>query len=139
MKFGSLGRRALMEGARLATKLDPSLVPVIDDWYRMKPPPQNAVDLDTLCEAHGVEPAHFIAVVGEAAMKYGNNSAILIAALQSPDVIIRSVRAALKADGFKDREALMKHTGFLPVRATINQAAAKAEAKIARGQTSSTV
>src|SRR5260370_1779574 len=117
LQFGRIGRRQFMEVARLAVALDPKLAPIVADWDRMKPPLQNAVDLDALCEAHEVDPAHFIGVVGEAAMKYGNNSAILIAALQMPEVVMPSAKTALKPGGDPDenRKMLFQHAGFLPV------------------------
>jgi hypothetical protein len=139
VKFGQIGRRRFMKLAHLAGKLDPRIVPVIEDWERMKPPLQNAVDLDALCEAHDVDPAHFISVVGVAGLKYRDNASVLIAALSMPAVVDRSVHYAMKKGGFKDREALMKLAGFLPqpkgsqVRA-LNYAAIGAEANTNIGE-----
>ncbi len=121
-----------MEIARLAAKLDPSIGLVIDDWDRMKPPLQNAADLDALCEAHGVAPAHFIGVVGEAEVRFRNNFSILIAALNMPAIVAASAKRALTPNGFRDRKMLMEHAGFLPVPASrqfrmLNHAAIKAE------------
>lgn len=121
-----------MELAHLAGELDPRIVPVIEDWDRMKPPLQNAVDLDALCEAHGVDPAHFISVVGEAEMRFGDNASVLIAAISMPAIVERCVHYAKKKKGFKDRELLMKHAGFLPLPkgshvSALNYAAIRAE------------
>jgi len=121
-----------MELARLAVQSDAKLAPIIADWDRMKPPLQNAVDLDALCEARGVAPAHFIAVVGEAEAKFRDTISIFIAAFNMPDVIAASVRAAKKKTGVADRKMLFQHVGFLPVPRgkqlrMLNHAAVKAE------------
>src|SRR5208337_305557 len=111
---GRIGRRALMEVAHLAAKLDPRIVLVIDDWDRMKASLQNATDLDGLCKAHGVDPAHFIAAVAEAELKYRGRISILVAALNTPAIVAASVKQALTTDGTGDRNMLFQHAGFLP-------------------------
>ncbi len=84
--MGSRGRRQLMEFAHLATKLDPRIIPVVEDWDRMKPPLQNAVDLGALCEAHGVDVEHLMAVAGEAESRfYHGDPSIWIALLSLKD------------------------------------------------------
>jgi hypothetical protein len=115
IQFGHIGRRQLMELANLAGELDPRIVPVVKDWERMKPPLQNTADLDALCELHDVDPAHFISVAAEAGLKYRDYTSVLLVALSLPKIIKRSIRCAMKDKGFRDREALMKHAGFLPV------------------------
>jgi hypothetical protein len=139
LQFAHIGRRQLMELAHSAGKLDPRITPIIEDWDRMKPPLRNGVDLDLLCEAHGVDPAHFISVVGEAEMRFRDNASIIIAALSMPKVIEKSVRTALTTGGFKDREMLMKYTGFLPQPKksqvpTLSYAAIRAEANTNIGE-----
>ena len=130
-----MGRRQFMELARLAVKLDPKLAPILEDWDRMKPSLRNATSLDALCEAHDVDPAHFISAVGEAAMRSGDNACIIIVALNMPAIIAVSVKRALTPDGVKDRKMLFEHAGFLPVPANrevrmLNRAAIKAELNI---------
>jgi hypothetical protein len=114
LRMGEFRRRQFMELARLAVQFDAKLAPILEDWDCMKPPLQNAVDLDALCEAHDVDPHHFLGVVGAAAMKYRNDSSVIIAALSFPQVIQKTIEHAMGKDGFKDCEALMKHAGFLP-------------------------
>jgi hypothetical protein len=62
----------------------------------------------------GVDPAHFFAVVAAAALKYCNSAILLVAALNSPAVIDRVIREALKAKGTKQRKMLMQLYGALP-------------------------
>jgi hypothetical protein len=130
------GKARLMEFARLAIHIEPALAPVVESYEGLTHWKRAAVSIDELCFYHGIDPIHFIGVVGEAAYKYANNSAILIAALQFPDVITKSVKEALKPNGFKDREVLMKHHGFIPTPhgTSINvqaNAAARADASAA--------
>lgn len=108
------GKARFMEFARLAIHIEPGLAPVVESYEGLTHWKRAAVSIDELCMYHGIDPIHFIGVVGEAAYKYANNSAILIAALQFPDVIARSVKEALTPEGFKDRELLAKHAGFIP-------------------------
>src|SRR5713226_8354784 len=106
------GRRGLMQLAHLARELDPNLASIVADWDRMTSSLQNAADLDALCEAHGVDPAHFIGVVGEAQLRFRSNVSILVAALNLPAVVAASVRAAKKKTGVADRKMLFEHAGL---------------------------
>jgi hypothetical protein len=135
LRIGKVRRRQFMELARLAVSLDSKLAPIIADWDYMKPPLQNAADLDVLCEAHGVDPVHLIGVVGEAEMKFLDNACIILAALQMPAILEHSIKAAkgmVSDNGWHDRKMLFEHAGFLPVPPArkvrmLNQAAIAAE------------
>jgi hypothetical protein len=130
--MGKVRRRQFMELARLAVQFDAKLAPVVEDWDRMKPPLQKAVDLDALCEAHGADPTHFISIVGEAQMRFRDNASVILAALSLPSVVQKSIDMALIDEGVKDREMLFQHSGLLPqpkasqIRA-LNCAAIRAE------------
>lgn len=108
------GKSAFMEFARLAVHIEAGLAPIVEAYENLPDRLRAAVSIDELCVKYDVDPLHFIGVVGEAVQKYGNNAAIVIAALNFPGVVEKSVKQALKPDGFKDREALMKHHGFIP-------------------------
>src|SRR6266403_3653705 len=114
------GKSTFMQFARLAVHIDPSLAPIIESYDTLTGAAQSAVSIDEICAKHEIDPLHFIAVVGEAALKYGENSAIVIAALRFPEIINRSVKEGLKPGGFKDREAMMKHAKFIPTPHGIN-------------------
>jgi hypothetical protein len=139
LQFLKGGRRQLMELAHLAGELDPRIVPIIEDWDRMKPALRNAANLDALCEAHDVAPDHFLATVGEAELRARNEMSIFIAALNIPFVVERSIKTALTKNGVRDREMLFEHAGFLPVPGSkrlriINHAAVKAELSTGDGR-----
>ncbi len=130
------GKSAFMEFARLAVHIDVNLAPVVEAYESLPGPQRAAVSIDEICVRYDIDPLHFIGVVGEAVKKYGQNAAIVIASLSFPDVVSRSVKQALTKDGFKDREALMKNQGFVPIPRghTINvnaNAAARADASSA--------
>jgi hypothetical protein len=133
LKFGHITRRRFMELAHLAR--DPRIDPLVEDWDRMKPPLQQAVDLETLCEAHGVDATHFISVVGEAEMRFRDNASVILACFGLPDIVKQSIEVGMGRageEGWRDRRMLMQHSGFLPqpkgsqVRA-FNYAAIRAE------------
>lgn len=112
------GKRALMALAKLAPELDPSYAKVVEEYERLNDAGKKACSLDFLVKQKGLDPFHFLGTVAEAAIKYRDNASVIVAALSLPKVVETSVRNALKAKtGFKDREALMKHAGFLPVPA----------------------
>jgi hypothetical protein len=93
MHMGARGRRQLMEAAHLATKLDPGITPLVEDWDRMKPPLQNAVDLGALLEAHGVDESHLFSVVGEAELRFHGDPSTLIGLLNQLSSFIDSADA----------------------------------------------
>jgi hypothetical protein len=108
------GKQTFMELARFAPEIDPECQPIIEEWDRLAGN-KRVINLDAICKVRQIDPFHFLGVVAEAAVKYRDNASVIIAALSLPNVVERSVKTALTKDGFKDREALMKHAGFLPV------------------------
>lgn len=108
------GKKTFMEMARLAPELEPQLKRVVDEWDRLPPVGRKYKSIDQLCQIKGVDPIHFIAVVGEAAMRFRDNAQILIAALSAPAVVERLAKEAVKPDKVEDRRMFLQHTGFLP-------------------------
>jgi hypothetical protein len=82
-----------MDLVHLAAELDPKILPIVEDWDRMKPPLQNAVNLVALCRAHGVDEELLIAVVGQAALCFLGDPSILNILLTLPDVVLASARS----------------------------------------------
>jgi hypothetical protein len=108
------GKQRFMEFARLALQIEPDLAPVVESYESLNDVGRAAASIDAICAEHQIDPLHFIGVVGEAALKFGNNSAIVIAALSLPDVVTKSVKEALKPGGDKDRKMLFQHAQFIP-------------------------
>jgi hypothetical protein len=128
------GKNEFMRLAAMASQIEPELAGVIETWEGLGPTAQNRTTIEEICLAKDIDPAHFCGVVVEAAVKFRDNATFLIAALNMPDVVEKSVEFALKQDGFKDREALMKHAGFVPTPQgqrinILNQSSAKAGAE----------
>lgn len=103
-----------MEMARFASQIEPKLSPIIESYEKLTPPAQRTVDLDGLCKTHEVESSHFLAVVAEAAHKFSQNSSILVAALNMPMVVKKSISVAQTDEGHRDRKMLFEHAGFIP-------------------------
>jgi hypothetical protein len=106
-----------MEYARYVPELYPELAGVIEDWDKLEAKEQKRTDIETLLRAREVDVFHFVALVGEAAMKYRDTACVIVAAVNLPQVVKKSVDFAMKKDGVKDREMLFKHASFLPVPA----------------------
>jgi hypothetical protein len=113
-KFIKGGKKTFMEMARFASQIEPQLQVIIESYEKLTPPGQRSADLDALCKLNDVDPAHFLGVVAEAAQKFSSNSSILIAALNMPSVVQKSIKEALKTDGIQDRKMLFQHSGFIP-------------------------
>jgi hypothetical protein len=133
-KYIKGGKQEFMRLAVLASQIEPALAVVVETWEGMNDPLQRKITIEEICRQKDVDPGHFCGVVVEAAMKFRDNATILIAALNLPDVVQRSVEFAKQKEGFKDREALMKHAGFVPTPQgqrinILNQANAKAGAE----------
>jgi len=128
------GKQEFMRLAVLAGQIEPELMCVVEDWEKLRVPAQQVTTIESLCLAREIDPSHFCGVVVEAAVKFRDNATYLIAALNMPDVVEKSVKFAKSKDGFKDREALMKHARFVPVPVGSHisvsaQAAAKANSE----------
>ncbi|HEY0800682.1 MAG TPA: hypothetical protein VGD54_07550 [Steroidobacteraceae bacterium] len=142
MRFIKGGRLEFMALARLAPAIEPELAQVIEAWDKLSKTGQRDTTIESLCLTRQVDPLHFLSVVAEASMKFRDNSTLLIAALNMPEVVMQSIKFAKQPEGFKDREALMKHSGFIPTPTgsrinILNSASAKAgaqsEANVERG------
>ncbi len=125
------GKKTFMELARLAPELEPALKRVVEEWEHFGRGLRTYRGIEHLCQSKGVDPIHFIAVVGEAAIRFRDNSQILIAAMNTPAVVDRLCKEAVKPDRPEYTRMFLQHTGFLPTpRGTeirMNQYAAQAQ------------
>jgi hypothetical protein len=109
------GWKSSIEYARHAWQNgDTVLGRVVECWDGLKKGEQASMTLEKVCELAGIPPADFFGRISAVAFSLGRDVANLVAAAAAPEVVARSVREAKKAGGFRDREALMKHNGFLP-------------------------
>jgi hypothetical protein len=91
------GKATFMEHARLAAHIEPGLAYVVETYESLKPWLRAAVSVDELCVKYGIDPVHYLSVVGEAAANYGDNCAILLAA-NHLELVSRPVESARKPD-----------------------------------------
>lgn len=128
------GKQEFMRLAVMASQIEPELAGIVEVWEGLTIPAQNRTSIEEICLKRDIDPGHFCGVVVEAAVKFRDNATILIAALNLPDVVQHSIQFAKNKEGFRDREALMKHAGFVPTPQgqrinILNQANAKAGAE----------
>jgi hypothetical protein len=130
------GKRAFMELAKMAPQIEPALAALIEDWERLNYTVKRAANLDDMCKLRGIDPAHFLSVVGEAAMKFRDDASIIITAMNMPKIVSRSVKQALNPEGVDDKRMIFQHANFIPTSKVgtevnvLNQAAAKAEVNL---------
>lgn len=89
------------------------------------------VRVDDLCAVAGIPPGEFLGKVTQVAFEQNMDLSNLIAAVSQPEVVEYTIQQAQTPEGQKDRELLMKHSGFLPqAKGTeiqiLNQIAARA-------------
>jgi len=128
------GKEKFMEFAELVSQIEPKLGKVVETYHGLTKEEQKRVSLDGLCYMNNVDPVHFIGVVGEAAVRYRDNAAVVMIALGMPEVIAKSLKMASAGD-WHHTKMLFEHAGIVPTPAgqTINvtaNAAAKAESAV---------
>ena len=133
------GRETFMSLARLAPQIEPALAGFIEEWDRLRPHAKKCVDLDQMCIQKEIDPAHLISVAAEAAVRFRDNACLIIAALNLPSIVERSIKSALAPAGWRDRKMLFEHARFVPVQqgariAIKNEANASAEANNSGGR-----
>jgi hypothetical protein len=74
------GKAYFMEQARLAAHIVSGLASVVETYESLKPWPRAAVSVDELCVKDGIDPVHYLKVVGHAALESRNDYTILDAA-----------------------------------------------------------
>lgn len=111
-------------------------------YGELLPSQQQRCDLDDVCEAAGVPPDRIMAIAVSSAMRVGADAADYVAAVMHPKIVHQTAKSAMRIGGShaaiaqKDREMMLQHSKFLPVKGvgtsvTVNntaQAAAHAAA-----------
>lgn len=93
----------------------PDAKKVLDAYYTI-PTKQlsQALPIEAYCVAANVPTMTILEVLTGVIVRLGVNAAIIIAAVNQPRVVQKSVDMALTDEGFEDRQLLARHTGFLP-------------------------
>jgi hypothetical protein len=73
------------------------------------------IELNELCEIVGISPGRLFGFICESAYEADQSTAALVRSMNQTGIVMQMVKFAKKKDGFKDREALLKSSGFLPL------------------------
>jgi hypothetical protein len=87
---------------------------VIDCFRKLKPREKNEVSPEYVCDLAGVKPADLAAQIFRMVYIYAGDAAALIEAAARPAVVQKTVNVALTDEGWRDRQMLHQHSGFLP-------------------------
>jgi len=80
---------------------------------------RHLLPIEAYCVASGLTTKRLLELVTGACFEQSSITATLLAKAAHPQVVATTVKSALNAKhGFKDREALHKHAGFIPVPKT---------------------
>lgn len=75
---------------------------------------QNQIIPEALCDLAGVKPRDLFAAVQTQLFDIGAQEAAVIVAVNQPRIVEKSAQLARTKAGFREREMLLKTTGFLP-------------------------
>lgn len=109
------GKEALIDLARCSA--DEKVQAVVAEWDGFSSHQKRHHQLEPLCEGHSLSAGEFLGRVAQAAHDTGLDISRLIAGLEHPRVVQKSIQMAMRQNGFKDREMILKHSGFLPTPA----------------------
>lgn len=110
------GRKSIIEYARLAAEYNPDVASMVEYWDHGREKHKTGLSIEKACYKANLSMRDLFtsitAVMYEVNVEnFGN----MIAALAHPEVVKQSIRQAQKPSGYKDREMLFKHAGFLPL------------------------
>ncbi len=111
------GRENFIEYVRLAAMdSDEDAKKFLLCFDDLSPTHQKTCSFDDVCYASGVKIVDMLKMVTAIAFSVNVDIANFVAAMSHPDVVKASVSAAKRRGGYRDREMLMSHHGFLPKR-----------------------
>lgn len=94
------------------------MVPFLEFWDSQSDYVKNRWTLDQFAHHSNVPADKIFSVAAKAAFRYNADVSDMIAMASMPQIVETSVKSAKKQTGknsFRDRELLMKHSGFVPV------------------------
>ena len=78
----------------------------------------NSVPFEAFCVAAGVETKKALALITAEVYSATEQSALLMASAAHPDIVKATIAAAKHPTGGRERDMLLKHSGFVPVPKT---------------------
>jgi hypothetical protein len=109
------GKRGFYDLVKQAVKNHPAIQPFVDYLATQTPYALYKKTIEELADASGVQRRAILEAVAGVQFDLGYDLSHLIVSQQLPTVVERSIKVAKTTRGFKDRELLMKHSGFIPV------------------------
>jgi len=103
--------------AYLAASDDPEAVRVRNVYHAIPNYLRRALPVEAYCLAAGVAPHRILEILTACVLRLGAQASSIIAAVNHPRVVAKTIDVALTDDGVKDREMLHKHANFLPTPA----------------------
>jgi hypothetical protein len=86
-------------------------------YYGLPRVHRSGLPIEAFCVAAGVSPLHVLEALTATVMRLGVQASSIIASVNHPRVVQKSIDVALTDDGVRDREMLHKHANFLPTPA----------------------
>lgn len=130
------GQLALIGLVRTAAQTNTEAATFISKYDNLTHRVKNssATKLEDICTEMEIGWPRMVSWAMEAAMTTGQHLAAMKAALALPEVVEKSIKFAKQKDGYRDRDFLYRHSGFVPTPAgssisIVNQIAANAQAK----------
>jgi len=93
---------------------DPDALKVRSIYYELPNYLRRQLPVEAFCLAAGVSPHRVLEILTATVMRLGAQASSIIAAVNHPRVVEKTVEMALTDDGIEDRTMLHKHAGFLP-------------------------
>jgi hypothetical protein len=93
---------------------DPAMVRYRDSYLALAPRDRRNHWPEQICELANVTPGELVGAVCRALWECGAAESSIASAIAHPEVVERTVKLALKADHYRDRELFFRLTGSLP-------------------------
>lgn len=93
---------------------DPEARAVLDVYYTIPKYCRSVLPIEAYCLAASVSPLRVLELIVCACLRQGAQACSIIAAINHPRVVEKTVEMALTDDGVADRMVLHRATGFLP-------------------------
>lgn len=101
----------------LSLSEDPDAIKFRDAYERTPHESRGLLPIEAYCAGAGISPSRVLDITVSVCMRFGVQSSALIAAMASPSVVRATIYNAVSypgAEGFGDRMAIHKATGFVP-------------------------
>lgn len=92
----------------------PEAFAVLECYHSLPKVFRQTLPIEAFCIAANISPMRILEAITAACVRLGAQASTLIAAVNHPRVVEKTVEMALTDDGIEDRATLHKATGFLP-------------------------